>query len=196
MIRKSWYITWENGQRKGSQNLKQKEIKKYIPKRRTLDSWLNYLGYVKDDFCISYSWFLFQTTHNRYFFSRIRLVLFPTLYKFIVWASWAKTQSCLGFNPKLVLIVMILFSHLLHIFSLLKRPMHHLVFQHIFTFSVHICINQRALILIFLLFVSPLTQPLLHIFSSCFFHFCIPAKSLILAVIDWNAQNWPKFHPR
>ena len=105
MKRKSWYITWENGQRKGSQNLKRKEIKKYIPKRRTLDSWLNYLGYAEDDFCISYSWFLFQTTHNRYFFSKIRLVLFPTLYKFIIWAGWAKAQSCLGFNPKLVLTI-------------------------------------------------------------------------------------------
>ena len=103
MIRKSWYITWENDQRKGSQNLKRKEIRKYIPKRRTLDSWLNYLGYADDDFCISYSWFLFETTHNRYFFSRIRLVFFPTFYKFIVWAGWAKAQSCLGFNPKLVL---------------------------------------------------------------------------------------------
>ena len=103
MIWKSWYITWESGQRKGSQNLEQKEIKKYITKRRTLDSWLNYLGYAEDDFYISYSWFLFQTTHNHYFFSRIRLVLFPMLYKFIVWTDWAKTQFCLGFNPKLVL---------------------------------------------------------------------------------------------
>ena len=102
--------------------LERKEIKKYITKRGTLDSWLSYLGYAEDDFCISYSWFLFQTTHNRYFFSRIRLVLFSTLYKFIVCASWAKTQSYLGFNPKLVLTIMILFSHLLHIFSLLKRP--------------------------------------------------------------------------
>ena len=65
--------------KKKKKNLERKEIKKYITKRGNLDSWLNYLGYAEDDYCISYSWFLFQTTHNRYFFSRIRLVLFPTL---------------------------------------------------------------------------------------------------------------------
>ena len=82
-----------------------KKIKKYITKRRTLDSWLNYSGYAKDDFYISYSYFFFQSTHDRYFLSRIRLVLFPTLYKFIVWACWAKTQSYLGFKSKLVLTI-------------------------------------------------------------------------------------------
>ena len=92
---------------RGIEKPRAKKIKKYITKRRTLDSWLNFLGYSEDDFCIPYSWFLFQTIHNRYFFSRIRLVLFSTLYKFIVWAGWAKTQSCLGFNPKLVLTIMI-----------------------------------------------------------------------------------------
>ena len=95
----------------------------------------------------------------------------------------------------LVLFVTILFSHLLHIFFSLKMPMHHLAFQHIFTSFVHICINQRALILIFLL-LFPLYHSLCFIFSSCFFHFCILAKSLILAIIDWDAQNWPKFHLR
>ena len=35
----------------------------------------------------------------------IRLVLSPTLYKFLVWAYWAKTQSCLGSKPKLVLTI-------------------------------------------------------------------------------------------
>ena len=29
------------------------------------------------------------------------------LYKFIVWACWAKTQSCLGSKPKLVLTTII-----------------------------------------------------------------------------------------
>ena len=103
MIRKSWYITWENGQRKGWKNLERKKIKKYITKRRTLVSWLNYFGYADDGFYISYSYFFFQSTHNRYFLSRIRLVLFPTLYKFIIWTCWTKTQSCLGFKSKLVL---------------------------------------------------------------------------------------------
>ena len=80
-----------------------KKIKKYITKRSTLDSWLNDSGYADEDFYISYSYFFFQSTHDRYFLSRIRLVLFPTLYKFIVWACWAKTQSYLGFKSKLVL---------------------------------------------------------------------------------------------
>ena len=82
-----------------------KKIKKYITKRRTLNSWLNYSGYAKDDFYISYSYFFFQSTHDCYFLSRIRLVLFPMLYKFIVWACWAKTQSYLGFKSKLVLTI-------------------------------------------------------------------------------------------
>ena len=57
MILKLWYITWEGGQKEGgSGNLEQKKkIKKYITKRRTLDSWLNYSGYADDDFYISYS---------------------------------------------------------------------------------------------------------------------------------------------
>ena len=32
-----------------------KKIKKYITKRKTLDSWLNYFGNAEDDFYISYS---------------------------------------------------------------------------------------------------------------------------------------------
>ena len=81
-----------------------KKIKKYITKRRTLVSRLNYSGYTDDDFYILYSYIFFQSTYDRYFHSRIGLVFFPTLYKFIVWAFWAKTQSCLGFKSKLVLI--------------------------------------------------------------------------------------------
>ena len=80
-------------------------------------------------------------------------------------------------------------------FLSLKTPLHHLVFQYIFTSSVHIYIYQKALILIFLLFVSPLTWPVHHLFLH-FFHFCIPAKSLISASIKQNAWNGLKFHPR
>ena len=46
MILKSWYITWESGQKEGiEKNLEQKKkkkIKKQVTKRRNLDSWLNY----------------------------------------------------------------------------------------------------------------------------------------------------------
>ena len=65
----------------------------------------SYSGYAEDDFYILFSQYFFQTTHDRYLLSKIRLVLFPTLYKFIVWACWAKTQSCLGSKPKLVLTI-------------------------------------------------------------------------------------------
>ena len=68
---------------------------------------LSYSGYAEDNFCIFYSQYFFQTTHDRYLLSKIKLVLSPTLYKFIIWACWAKTQSCLGSKPKPVLIVSI-----------------------------------------------------------------------------------------
>jgi len=41
---------------------------------------------------------------NGYYFSySLELVLSPTLYKFIIWAYWAKTQSYIGSNPNPVL---------------------------------------------------------------------------------------------
>ena len=79
------------------------------------------------------------------------------------------------------------FSSSSYFFSL-KTPLHHLVFQYIFTSSIHIYIYQKALILIFLLFFSPLTRPMHHLFLP-FFYFCIPAKSLISTSINQNAQN-------
>ena len=65
--------------------------------------WPSYSGYADDDFYILYSQYFFQTTYDRYLISKIRLVFSFTLYKFIVWACWAKTQFCLGSKPKLVL---------------------------------------------------------------------------------------------
>ena len=78
----------------------EKKIKKYDTKGRTPDSWLYYSGYAEDDFYILYLQLFFQTIHDRYLLSKIRLVLSPTLYKFIVWACWAKTQSCFGVQAK------------------------------------------------------------------------------------------------
>ena len=63
----------------------------------------SYSDYAEDILCILYSQYFFQTTYDRYLFSIIRLVLSPMLYKFIVWACWAETQSYLGSKPKLVL---------------------------------------------------------------------------------------------
>ena len=61
-----------------------KKIKKYDTKGRTPDSWLYYLGYAEDDFYILYLQLFFQTIHDRYLLSKIRLALSPTLYKFNV----------------------------------------------------------------------------------------------------------------
>ena len=63
----------------------------------------SYSSYAEDNLRILYYQYFFQTIYDRYLFSIIRPVLFPTLYKFIVWVCWAKTQSCLGSKPKLVL---------------------------------------------------------------------------------------------
>ena len=100
MVLKSWYITWEGVQRKEIEKPREKKIRKYDTKRRTLDSWLYYSGYVEDDFYILYSLLFFQTTHDRYLIFKITLVLSPTLYKFIVWACWARTQSCFRVQAK------------------------------------------------------------------------------------------------
>ena len=76
---------------KGNGKTYREKIKKYDTKERTPDSWLYYSGYAEDDFYTLYSQLFFQTTHDRYLILKIRLVLFPTLYKFIVWACWART---------------------------------------------------------------------------------------------------------
>ena len=85
MILKSWYITWEGVQRKRDWKTYRKKIKKYDTKERTPDSWLYYSGYAEDNSYILYLQLFFQTIHDRYLLSKIRLVLSPTLYKFIVW---------------------------------------------------------------------------------------------------------------
>ena len=100
MVPKLWYIMWEGVQRKGDCKTYRKKIKKYDTKGRTLDSWLYYSGYVNDDFYIFYLQLSFQTIHDCNLLSKIRLVLSPMLYKFIVWACWARTQSCFWVQAK------------------------------------------------------------------------------------------------
>ena len=104
MVLKSWYITWKGIQRKEREKKKttyKKRIKKDDTKERTPDSWLYYSGYTEDNFYIFYLQLSFQTIHDCYFISKIRLVLSPTLYKFIVWACWARTQSCFRVQAKI-----------------------------------------------------------------------------------------------
>ena len=100
-VQKSWYITWEGVQRKGDWKTYRKKIKKYDTKGRTPDSWLYCSGYAEDDFYILYLQLFFQIIHDRYLLSKIRLVLSPTLYKFIIWACWARTQSCFRVQAKI-----------------------------------------------------------------------------------------------
>ena len=103
MVLKLWYITWEGVQRKGDWKTYRKKIKKYDTKGRTPDSWLYYSSYADVDFYILYLQLFFQTIHNRYFLSKIRLVLSPTLYKFIIWLAGPEPNPVLGSKPKLVL---------------------------------------------------------------------------------------------
>ena len=88
---------------------------------------LSYSGYAKDNLCILYPQYFFQITYDHYLFSIIRLVLSLTLYKFIVWACWAETQSCLGSKPKLILTPLICF-YSAPIFRKFKSQSIHLVF--------------------------------------------------------------------
>ena len=85
---------------KGIGKTYREKIKKYDIKERTLDSWLYYSGYAEDDFYIFYLQLSFQTIHDCYLIFKIKLVLSLTLYKFIVWACFAKTQSCFGVQAK------------------------------------------------------------------------------------------------
>ena len=90
MMLKLWYITGEGHKRKGGlKNTREKRQKNKLLKKELLTLIkllrLSYLGYAEDSFCISFSQYFFQTIHDRYLFSKIRLVLSPTLYKFIVW---------------------------------------------------------------------------------------------------------------
>ena len=95
-VRKSWYITWKSVQRKGG--FSGREIKRKFKKYNTRRKNSKYLIIL---FWLGRGWFLYlirintlPTIHNHYVFSKFRLVLSPTLYKFIVWACWAWVQSC------------------------------------------------------------------------------------------------------
>ena len=108
MILKSWYIAWEGGQEKGIGKILERRTRELVRNQRTLCPLIkllrpSYSGYTDDNLCILYSQYYFQTTYDRFLFSIIRLVLSSMLYKFIVWAYWAETQSCLGSKPKPIL---------------------------------------------------------------------------------------------
>ena len=85
---------------KGDWKTDKKKIKKSHTKGRTPESWLYYSNYADDDFYILYLQLSFQTIHYCYLLSKFKLILSPTLYKFIIWAYWAWTQSCFGVQVK------------------------------------------------------------------------------------------------
>ena len=112
MILKSWYIAWEGRQRGGFEKTPKKKDQRTSYWKK--NSWLlikllrpSYSGYAEDNLCILCSQYFFQITHDRYLFSKIRPVLSPTLYKFIVWTCWVKIQFYTGSNPNSVLTVKI-----------------------------------------------------------------------------------------
>ena len=78
----------------------EKRLRNTTQKGRTPDSWLYYSDLAEDGFYILYVQLFFQTTHDCYLLSKFMLVLSPTLYKFIVWACWAWTQSYFGVQAK------------------------------------------------------------------------------------------------
>ena len=124
----------KRGDKKKHQRKKTKEL---VTEKRTLGSGLS--NYDRVTQAIPRTIFIFYILNTSSkppmfitFFSKIRLVLFPTLYKFIVWACWAKTQSCLGSKPKLVLTIAIFF--ILTFFLLILFSINFLLFS--LTFSL------------------------------------------------------------
>ena len=171
MILKLWYITWEGVQRKEIEKPREKKIRKYDTKRRTLDSWLYYSSYTENDFYILYFQLFFQTTLDRCLHSKIRLVLSPTLYKFIVWACWAKTQSCFEVQAKT--------GPYKNHFIKIKTYIYIYIYKYIWTFLDIFWVKSRLLIIYtFILFIFELItyyviniQPLIKFFFFFFFFY-------------------------
>ena len=63
MILKSWYIMWEGDQRKGIEKPREKKIRKYKTKERTLISWL----YISLDYVllITNEYYILFAEHTR-----------------------------------------------------------------------------------------------------------------------------------
>ena len=101
MVRRSWYITWKGVQRKGEiEKQIGKKIKEYNTRRRNSRFLiiLFWLGRWRFLYLIR---IIILPNHPRSLpLSKFRLILFPTLYKFIVWAYWAWVQSCFGVQAK------------------------------------------------------------------------------------------------
>ena len=116
MILKSLYIAWEGRQEKGIRKILEERTKELVRKKKNSLPLIkllqpSYSGYAEDNLCILYSQYFFQTIYDCYLFSIDKPVLSLTLYKFIVWACWAKTQSYLRSKPKLVLTCINIYLH-------------------------------------------------------------------------------------
>ena len=101
--RKLWYITWKRcpKRRHRKKDREKESLRNKTLEGKILDTWLYYSGYAENEFYILFVKLFFQTIHNCYLFSNLRLVLTPTLYKFIVWACWARIQSYFGVQAKI-----------------------------------------------------------------------------------------------
>ena len=102
MVRKSWYNMKMCPKKKKIFGREiERKFKKYNTKRKN-SRFLIIL------FWLGRGWFLYLVRvtilpkHPRPFnFSKFRLALSPTLYKFIVWTYWAWVQSCFGVQAKI-----------------------------------------------------------------------------------------------
>ena len=140
----------------------------------------SYSSYAEDNLYILYSQYFFQTTYDRYLFSKIRLVLSPTLYKFIVWACWAETQPCLGSKHWFLQVLFsfhpnpFIYTHNTFCYSIIK-PHHPLIFHLFFSFldfsSCYLKKQKQKQKFLLLLVKSTLTVtlPLTLSFPLCLF---------------------------
>ena len=97
-VRKWWYITWKGVQREDEKKKTEKKesLRNKTPEGKIRYTWLYHSGQAEGEFYILFVNLFFQIIHNCYLFSKFRLVLSHTLYKFIVWACWTWIQSCFG----------------------------------------------------------------------------------------------------
>ena len=66
--------------------------------------------------------------HDCYRISKITLVLFLTLYKFIVWACWARTRSCFGFQVRTVFTYRYTINKIMHLNKAKKKKSHRRIY--------------------------------------------------------------------
>ena len=92
-----------------------KKIKKYDTKKELQILSYTIQATLRTIFISSTYNYPSKPIHDCYLLSKIRLVLFLTLYKFIVWACWVRTQSCFGFQVRTVLTYRYTINKIMHL---------------------------------------------------------------------------------